>query len=250
MRPPSHTYYPPQPQPKKKPIWPWIIGAIGVLLFCSCIGLAYIGSHTSNTSTADSTTITQDTTSHRTVVIKIYTASPTKPTVIATSTHSHNVNLLTPTSGPTTLGQPLSHFIFRYGAPMDEQTQKDGIYNWNRGAFFVLAFKSENYLVSGIDDANSDGNGWDSEASAAPLCKTFLPADSVYKRDVTISHGVPSDERVYYSASLAPLFPASTFTDENGNITTPGTFAIVYQYDSATSMHITDCSIQIGLQGN
>jgi len=93
--------------------------------------------------------------------------------------------------------------------------------------------------------------GWNEHAALA-ACSTFLPPDSVYKREMTLPdpQGNPMDlQRVYYSPSLAGRFQASVFTDENGNQAAPGTFAVVLGYSSGSTSSFLSCSPQVGLQG-
>jgi hypothetical protein len=79
------------------------------------------------------------------------------------------------------------------------------------------------------------------EASAA--CAAFLPRDAVYAREAGLANGY---DKVYFSATLAGLFPASAFTDPNGTQVQAGLFDIQYIYRSGTS--IDSCGILIGTQ--
>lgn len=256
---PSYPQYappPPMPPRKRSRAWPWIVGVIALLLVCAC-GLIATTSHSTNSSrvsTADNQDATTSPVSHRTVVITQYTATPTHraltPTAthatIPTPTHAAQGDPLAPVPGPMALGQPVSHFVAQYGPP---NVIADGDYYWRGPDITVFAFSYDERRVSAVLYAGSDGNGWSSVSAASAVCRAFLPSDATYKRTVDITGANPGVQHVYYSPSSAPLFQASEFTDENGNVTTPGTLAIVFDYNHADMTHIDECSVQVGLQG-
>jgi hypothetical protein len=64
--------------------------------------------------------------------------------------------------------------------------------------------------------------------------------------DRAISDDTGYDE-VYVSAQLATLFPASDFTDTNGQQVTAGTFGVSYLYGS-DSQHIGSGDLVVGEQ--
>lgn len=88
--------------------------------------------------------------------------------------------------------------------------------------------------VNAASFLNTDGSGWVSLKSALPDCEKLIPSDAIYQRIVELynpANGLHiGTERVYFSPSLASLFPASDFTDEYRQVTTSGTFAIVFHY--------------------
>ena len=87
---------------------------------------------------------------------------------------------------------------------------------------------------------------WDISTAVA-TCLALAPSDAHYQRTITIA-SPPAIQRVYFSASLAPLLPANDFTDEQGNTDKPGTFGMVLTPDSSDSSRYDSCSVQAGLQ--
>lgn len=191
---------------------------------------------------------------HRVMSVKkqVSTAKPIqKPTPAPVPKTTAALSPLTPTNGPLQIGQPVSNFIGAYGQPSNADLQKSGEYLYLGGAITVFAYPQDNNLVGAVLYDNTDGNGWGSLEEATTACRVYIPGDSIYKRTIDIGSPNPATERVYISASLAPLFKPDKFYDENQNTTTAGTFGIVYTYDTgANSNRVLNCSVQIGLQGN
>jgi hypothetical protein len=59
---------------------------------------------------------------------------------------------------------------------------------------------------------------------------------------------VESSYKIYYSASLANLFPASSFTDAEQNMVKPGMFDVQVLYEDSSETMVNSCSIIIGEQ--
>ena len=173
-------------------------------------------------------------------------SAPTSiPKLVPTATP---LSELTEANGPAKLGVSANNFIRIYGQP-DSATSSPGVYEFS--SLQVLYATDESNRVNGIT-SNNGGNDWNSVQSAVPDCEKFVPSDSVYQRVVELynpANGLHTEtERVYFSSQLAPLFKASDYTDEHGKLATPGTFAIVFEYDLPNNpSKIDSCDIQISL---
>ena len=179
-----------------------------------------------------------------------------KPTVKLTQP-LNNPTPMTAQAGPTTLGQPLSHFIAQYGQPNDHTDTSAGSYHFRSYGGSNIDFliihtdildgSSYSQSIYGISVQASDA-GW-TESNADANCDVFLPQDSVYKSQILTSFGGNYD-KIYYSPSLANLFPASEFYDADQNPVKAGTFDVLYivksQSDPTT---IVGCDIGLGTQG-
>jgi len=181
------------------------------------------------------------------------TTQPT--TTTAPTSQSTTQSVINPTSGPALLGSDLGTFAAIYGQPNDHSTPSVGEYHFKRypGSnidFLILwtdnadggvyANRVENVNVQ-ASDAGADA-GW-TQAEADASCAPFLPRDAVYKSQVGLTGGY---DKIYFSASLASLFPASAFTDGNSNQVQSGLFDVQYLYASGSL--IAGCSILIGTQ--
>lgn len=154
-------------------------------------------------------------------------------------------------SGATTLGQPLSHFVTRYGQPNDHSDAKSGAYHLERYGnsnidFLILQtdiFDGPLYAQS-VESitAQSPEAAW-TGANADAICAGFLPPDAKYQSQVSTAYGY---DKIYASASLASLFPDSAFVDANQNQTTAGSFDV--DYITRSPSDVTDCTIAIGTQ--
>jgi hypothetical protein len=178
-----------------------------------------------------------------------------KPTVILTSAPKPiPTSALSTTHGRPVLGSPLSDFVGVYGQPtVTNSSIAPDFYSFHQNSIDVLdvmAYKEDNHFASIILYNNTNGNGWDSLEAAKVACKLYIPDDAVYKRTIDITKPNAATEPVYVSSSLATVFKASRFTDENSNADTPGTFGIVYQYADSTQQQVISCSLQTDLQGN
>jgi hypothetical protein len=186
-----------------------------------------------------------------TAVLPTATKAPTaKPTVTPTKA----VPTAKPIPSETTLGQPLSHFTARYGKPNDHSTTIGGLYHLQRYAgsnldFLVLQADVFNagyeQSIMGIT-AQAPDAGWTS-AKADSTCADFLPHDAVYKNQAPLTTGNGYD-KVYFSVSLASLFPASAFVDAGQNQIQAGTFDVLYIQKSQSDVTIVSCALFIGTQ--
>jgi len=152
----------------------------------------------------------------------------------------------TPVIFPATHGRPqlgalLSDFVGAYG---QQPVQGNGSYDFLQHSLslFVLS-GSPTLRVYGI----TLSIGWASLAEARTACKAFLPEDSQYQQQVEISDGQrqTGTQRIYLSPSLASLFPANDFIDNQGKKETPGTFSLLFTDDLATADHVSVCSFQL-----
>jgi hypothetical protein len=138
-----------------------------------------------------------------------------------------------------------------YGKPNDHSVPTAGYYHFRRYVssdldFLIVQADAADggvyaQRVKGVM-AQAPGTGWNQqEASAA--CNAFLPRDAVYEHTVKLANGY---DKVYFSTSLAGLFPASAFTDPNGSQVKAGLFDVQDIYRSGTI--IDSCGILIGTE--
>jgi hypothetical protein len=188
------------------------------------------------------------------------TKTPVRPTpTVVPTTHptaaptAHPTQPIAAVSGPTTIGQPLSHFIAKYGAPNDHTDAKNGAYHFQQYGNSAIDFLivQTDILDSGayaqtVESFNAQAPeaGWSSTVTDS-ICNGFLPSDAVYKSQVQLTIGNAYD-KIYYSASLVSQFPASAFTDADQNQVQAGLFDVQYLVNSDST--INTCSIQIGTQ--
>jgi hypothetical protein len=135
-------------------------------------------------------------------------------------------------TGRPELGASVTRFIDVYGQPSSSSSPSDGLYDFNN---ILEVFTSHaNDRVNAASFLNSDGTGWASLKRALPDCEKLIPSDAIYQRVVELynpANGLHvGTERVYFSPSLASLFPSNDFTDEYKQVSTSGTFAIVFHY--------------------
>lgn len=158
---------------------------------------------------------------------------------------------IAPTSGPALLGADIGTFVAQYGQPNDHTDVKIGQYHFQRygdsnvDAFIVATDLTDgNAYLHRVDDitAASPSAGWTSSEASAK-CAVFFPRDAVYKRQVATQNGI---DKIYFSQSLASLFPASAFTDAQQNAVKAGYFDVLYL--ARTDGMIDDCDIIIGEQ--
>ena len=160
-------------------------------------------------------------------------------------------------SRPPILGVDIGTFTAKYGQPNDHSTISTGSYHFQRYSSSNIDFLIiQTDLVGGgiytkrvewvTANASDTGDGW-SPQQADTICTQFFPSDAVYKQEVPIS-GSSGYDKIYYSASLASLFPASAFTDASQNQVKAGMFDAEYLTQSASDSNINSCSIMIGTQ--
>ena len=160
-----------------------------------------------------------------------------------------------PTKGalaaPAVLGGDIGTFVSRYGQPNDHSVPSSGYYHFRR-----YANSDVDFLVAQVDlgdgvvyaqrvkgvVAQAPGAGWNQQQANA-ACTAFLPRDSAYQRTVKLAMGY---DNVYFSASLVGLFPASAFTDPNGNQVKAGLFEV--HYIQRAGSIIDSCDILPGTQ--
>jgi len=174
-----------------------------------------------------------------------------RPSGIPLSVQQTATAELLTTNGRPELGGLIARFIKVYGQPSSNSSPSDGLYDFN--TTLEVFTSQENKRVNAASFLNTDGSGWVSVKSAIHDCENFIPGDALYQHTVELynpSTGVHTGtERIYLSPSLGSLFQASDFTDEHGQVTTLGTFGIVFHYDIPNNpSHIIDCNPQIGLE--
>lgn len=155
------------------------------------------------------------------------------PTIAPTPTSG-----LAVTHGTPILGGMLSDFVGKYGQPDVIAT---GDYDFQNHTISVLTTDNQ---VIGILGSPSGNDTW-SSSQAKDDCLAYAPSDATYQRH--ISHGNNDEAYVYVSTQLASRFPASMFTDENGNATTPGTLTVEIDYNTGSTSQFLQCSIETGI---
>jgi hypothetical protein len=91
---------------------------------------------------------------------------------------------------------------------------------------------------------DAPNTGW-STTQANQMCGVFYPRDAVYKRQVSVQGGY---DKIYFSQSLASLFPASSFVDVQQNPVKAGYFDVMFLYRDSSDTAIDDCDMLIGEQ--
>ena len=176
-------------------------------------------------------------------------SSPTvKPTQKVSATSTTKVTKLPATNGSALLGSDISAFIGKYGQPNDHSDVKDGIDHFQRypgeNTDFLIVATDFTGSTSRAEDitVQAPNAGWSIEAGTEK-CSTFFPSDAKYQRQVSLDGGY---DKIYFSMSLASLFPASAFTDASGNQVKAGSFDAQYLVNSDQT--ISSCDIIIGMQ--
>lgn len=152
-----------------------------------------------------------------------------------------------------TLGSDISTFIARYGRPNDHSVPGYGLYYFKRypesntdfliitddtGDGGVYATRAEDVTVQA--PRTDTGYGWTQE-QAGVICGAFFPHDAVFQRRVVRFDGY---DTIYFSASVAKLFPTTAFTDFNNNQVRAGLFDVLSLYGVGAT--IASCDILIG----
>ncbi len=156
------------------------------------------------------------------------------------------------TNGSATLGGTLDAFEKVWGTPTGgvDIGIVDFPIPFNCGSFCTsLFFEHGTNRLDYVYDIFLGGpsNGW-SLSQAHDYCRSFAPFDKAYRQTYTITQGlyISAYDEVYFSQSLALIFPSSDFDDANVNPTTPGLFEI--DYSVATDNTVVSCELQIGTQ--
>jgi hypothetical protein len=257
--PQAETYYPPQQplptrqfrhpavslppaQPERRPQTPgrnrlkrvYITAFAAAVIVAAIIGVVFDhGSQPASTPTP----ITQATQLARQPISAPTSRATPQPTIRATST-------------PAILGGDIGAFVAKYGRPNDHSVPDAGYYHFQRYSGSNLDF-----LIVQVDAADGGGYaqrvegvtaqapdaGW-SQQEASAACAEFLPRDAIYQRAVKLASGY---DKVYSSASLAGLFPASAFTGPNSQVQA-GLFDV--QYINGSGTLIASCNILVGTQ--
>jgi hypothetical protein len=151
------------------------------------------------------------------------------------------------------IGSDIGAFVTSYGQPNDHSAPNAGLYFFKRypgstidflivtddtGDGGVYADRAEDVTAQAPETAT--GNGWTQE-QAGVICGAFFPTDTVLKRRVQRIDGY---DDIYFSASLALLFPTTAFTDVNNKQVQAGLFDALYLYGAGTT--IDSCEILIG----
>lgn len=222
----SPSDFPPPPPaartPFWRPVWSWyrsrklwlqlVIIALILVIVLGAIGAASGGNQNSPSTSSTPTTLAQATA----------TRAPTVPPATATP---HGPQLLS----TATIGGTEAAFQTAYGPPSGTGSAKT--YNFTQPGIIgmVTATPSSDSSADGQQHIVSLRIGpasgvWDA-TTATPICAAFVPADAKFQKTMNVAGYGP--ERVYQSAALAQVFPASAFTDSaTGNVVTPGTFAM------------------------
>ncbi len=159
------------------------------------------------------------------------------------------------TGGQAVLGGTLDAFIAKYGTPHVRTQLTVGFHtscsSGSADCEQVGLFPGTNsrYFVDTLSFSTPDSQPWASLGAAKTACRVGFPADAKLKSDgPDVRAGQTfGDYAIYTSASLAKIFPASFFTDAQGNTTTPGTFDVLILVTPSGTY--SDCQIAAGATG-
>jgi cytoskeletal protein RodZ len=245
------------PPPKKKSRTRlWLILAAVVLVLAVIIGLASKGQ---SQNPAPATQATQPTLATQQPTLQPTTAPTTKPTSKSTVKPKQG---LTATHGTPHLGGPTSDFVGAYGQPGPHSSIQPGLYdlhflpstssNSNVDGLIVetdpgtTAYLAGNIIVQAQNgNAQTSAVGW-AVNDAQARCITFAPSDAHFVKEFVYVNNAGFDI-VYTSVELAREFPASAFTDSQGNQAQAGMFDVMYLYAS-DHQHVNSCDMIIGEQ--
>jgi len=223
---------PPQPGRKVKKRW-IVLASVGFIILLQL--LVYVGLREQGLQTTSSSSSIINATRP----VPVLTTQPTA---------------LIAKAGPIILGGDIGAFIAKYGQPGSNSQPANGIYvfasygNIHKNDLSVTTERGRAFYI--LLQAPTE-QGWD-QTHAINACLAFAPQEKVYKRSLTLDNpnGKPvAYQLVYISEALAPLFPASSFTDENGKQTSAGTFGLLLNDVIGTTSRFSSCAIQIGIQG-
>jgi len=164
-------------------------------------------------------------------------------------------------AGPVVLGGTVAAFIATYGRPNNHRSR--AILHFNRYpgsnidalSVVVVTFGTIGpdragavFVAANVSDQAPD-QGW-SMATARSACAPYLPRDSKAGKKVPVVTGagaVLGEDDFYTSATLASQFPASEFTDADGNAVAAGTFDVFYYYERRNDpSRVGFCSLGTG----
>lgn len=223
--------------------------AISIVLFASCslCSLVVLGIIVGPPPVSKMVISVTSTSTTRAANVITPTQPPIVPTVVATKAAGIVSTNIPITVGTPILGASIGTFVARYGKPNDHSDIAHGSYHFARYANTSVAtdgiIVTTDYFDTGMADkvfgiVYAPENGKIS-------CAQFMPDDAKYQSETIITTGTGND-KIYYSASLTKIFPASSFTDVNNNPTKPGLFDIqtLMRADGTTD----SCNIQLGTQ--
>lgn len=221
------------------------VGALVVICVCCSVGVSALGKGGAGS------TPTTGLAAHQTTATASK-ATATKPaTKVATATATKEPQpTATAVSGVTTatLGGTEKAFISAYGpyaalpnSTTEYRDHRATIQGEDTAITVALTSNDDNMRVRYIKIQPGDSSSTWSNAQAQTIAKTFLPADAVYVKDKTVADF--GTEHIYSSQLLAQSFPASAFTDADGNAVPAGTFYLACgdQVDGQGK-----CSLQLG----
>jgi len=166
----------------------------------------------------------------------------------------------TPNAGPAVLGGLQAAFVAAFGQPTTSSDPSAGRLQFQRFAgtntdFLIVQFDifdgaSVRDRAFSITARHPPDHFW-SPSEAQNACRVFLPADARHLRQVkvTTTDGTEGVDDIYISATLAGIFPASSFVDAAENPVTPGTFDVHLRFANLNdSSHIESCQLEVGTQ--
>jgi len=147
-------------------------------------------------------------------------------------------------TGPAVLGGTRDDFITKYGQPNDHSDGASLHFNRYPGS-------NIDALIVTFGPSSGGGPVRADDVSAQTSDRAhYRPADSKAGKTVSVADGsgaVVGEDDIYTSATLAPQFDASAFTDADGNTVAAGTFDVFYLYRTTNDPgHIDSCSLIIG----
>lgn len=255
MQPPPQP--PVQPPRRRNRLW-LILAIIGGLLILACVTCGVIGvlapkqPQTATTTPSPTATTQLKAAQPAATVTTIPTPTPSptpSPQPSPTPTQKPMPTPASvPASGSPVLGANINAFLAKYGKPNDHSSAGD--YHWLRGTNsnidgLIVDTYPGTQQAGNITVAATSDPGW-SLTGVSSRCLAFAPTDARFKQKIPYGDNTGYDE-VYVSATLAQMFPASDFTDTNGQQVTPGTFDVSYLYGS-DNQHIGDCDLIVGEQ--
>jgi hypothetical protein len=192
------------------------------------------------------------------------TASPTP-----TATPSRATPTATPVPAPTAspanagtavLGGTQAAFVAKYGQPTDNSNPAVGRLQFQRYAGTSVDFlivQLDYYDGASVRDraysitAQHPPDHFWTRTEAQNICRAFLPAAARFHNTVTVpgAAGTAGVDDIYTSATLAGIFPASTFVDAAQNRVAAGTLDVHYIYAAPNdSSRVASCQLQVGRQ--